>query len=89
MNDVTEYEFRERTIGDRRKWEDIPLIAGCRLTYFAFENPPQVAAELASALALFPNVVEIRFNVAGSLQGHYVPGPDKAREQHRSQGEQI
>jgi len=83
-NGITEYVFKEREVGDSRKWEDIPELS--RMSYFAHEDAKAKARELAEALARFPLVVEIRYNESGSLQGHYTSGSQENMDRHKQVG---
>jgi hypothetical protein len=70
------YEFKLIFTGDGRPWEAIPVSDRRALT-------PDQARQLAQILAQQTAVVEVRYNAAGSQQGHYVPGLAETRAEHR------
>lgn len=71
------YDFRVKHVGDYRKWEEIP--------YFRIHNLTSYEARhQAVMLSCGNNVYEIRYNLLGSLQGHYVAGSTESRVKHLS-----
>ena len=74
------YVFKLRTLGDSRPWESIPPHDRRVMT-------PKQAKKQAQHIAIDPAVVEVRYNAAGSLQGHYVPGTAEAQAAHRASAE--
>jgi hypothetical protein len=64
---MVSYEFKVRKAGDDRDWEKMPAMGS------AGAISPQKAREAARRLANeTADCVEVRYNAAGSLQGHYV-----------------
>jgi hypothetical protein len=70
------YEFKLRMLHDYRDWEDIPPHDRQQMTRKA-------AQKHAESIASHPSMVEVRYNVAGSPQGHYVRGHDDTRQLHQ------
>ena len=72
------YVFTVRLVGDRRAWKDINFAVHQEdLT----EKSANHYAELLTYR--YKDVVEVRYNKDGSLQGHYVPGSEENRRRHR------
>ena len=61
------YEFKLRMIHDQRDWEAIPVHDRQTVT-------AKAARKHAHKIASDSAIVEVRYNAAGSLQGHYVFG---------------
>ncbi len=82
MNKTPTYEFRVRTFGDVRDWDQIPVTQSIEFSEHEpdpFERATLTARRIlnlapaqAGILYNAPNPVEVRLNLAGSLNGHYV-----------------
>lgn len=70
------YTFRIRKVGDHRDWRDIQP----ETVTESEENAQRRARTLTTR---FRDIVEVRYNVEGSQQGHYVTGSDENRNRHR------
>ncbi|MCB8986724.1 MAG: hypothetical protein H6661_03120 [Ardenticatenaceae bacterium] len=77
---LDDYAFTVRLVGDHRDWKDI--------NFCVHQNDltEKSAGHYAELLAYrYRNVVEVRYNKHGSLQGHYVPGSEENRRKHREE----
>ncbi|MBK8989281.1 MAG: hypothetical protein IPM39_24990 [Chloroflexi bacterium] len=72
---MPKYEFRIRKVGDHRDWRDIPKET--------INESPEMAEHRARTIVNYlTSIVEVRYNVEGSQQGHYVAGSDENRRRH-------
>jgi hypothetical protein len=60
------YEFKIRIEGDDRKWEDMGEYDRRRM------QRPDAALYAKKLVTRYETIKEVRYNVSGSLQGHYV-----------------
>lgn len=63
------YAFKIRRAGDLRNWDDIP-----QQDEWPWPLTPDQALGRASFIASHEAVEEVRYNISGSTQGHYVTG---------------
>lgn len=75
---LDDYDFTVRLVGDRRDWKDIDFRV--HQTDITEKSAGHYAELLTNR---YKDVVEVRYNKRGSLQGHYVPGSEENRRKHR------
>ena len=78
---LNDYKFTVRRVGDYRDWEDISFCVG------QGDLTDKAATHYAELLTYrYRDVVEVRYNILGSQQGHYLPGSEENRRKHQSDG---
>lgn len=75
---LNDYDFTVRLVGDHRAWKDINFRV--HQTRIAEKSAGHYAELLTYR---YKDVVEVRYNIVGSGQGHYVPGSEENRRRHR------
>ncbi len=75
---LNDYVFTVRLVGDRRNWNNI------NFRVHQADLSEKAARHYAELLTYrYKDVVEVRYNIVGSGQGHYTPGSEKNRQKHR------